>query len=142
MLMFLDSTKFQKDFNGGSSGVITRLSKQSTEGVALEKVCNFVSKVGERSFAEVVNNGRNISATLSLKPPVHMKYQTDESELVRFKKTFVGFMINPGMACNIQTSFEIEGYFSIKVTPIGANICFLEESEHMEIRDIVKEVGS
>lgn len=51
----------------------------------------------------------------------------------------MGIMINLGMSYNIQTSFEIEVYFSIKVTPIRANLCQLEESEFGEIRYLVRE---
>ncbi|CAK8531108.1 unnamed protein product [Lathyrus sativus] len=46
------------------------------------------------------------------------------------------------MTYNIQTSFEIEGYFSIKATPLGDNLCLLEESEHGEIRDLIREAES
>lgn len=43
------------------------------------------------------------------------------------------------MSYNIQTSFELESYFSIKVTPLGVNLCLLEEFEEGVIRDLIKE---
>lgn len=46
---------------------------------------------------------------------------------------------NPEMSYNIQTSFEVEGYFSIKVTPLGANLCLLEDLEEGAIKDLIKE---
>ncbi|CAL5199318.1 unnamed protein product [Lathyrus oleraceus] len=46
------------------------------------------------------------------------------------------------MSYNIQTSFNIGDYFSIKVTPLGANLCLLEESESIEIRDLIREAKS
>src|SRR3954468_14848507 len=43
------------------------------------------------------------------------------------------------MTYNIQNSFELEGYFAIKVTPLGANLCLLEEFEDGEIRNLIEE---
>lgn len=44
-----------------------------------------------------------------------------------------------GCAYNIQTSFEVEDFFSVKVIPMGANICFLEESESGVIEYFIRE---
>lgn len=43
------------------------------------------------------------------------------------------------MSYNIQIGFKIEGYFSIKVTPLGANFYLLEEFEEGEINNLIKE---
>lgn len=51
-------------------------------------------------------------------------------------------MIEPDMTYDIQTNFEVKGYFSIKVTPLGENIYLLEESEPGEIRKLIMEVKS
>lgn len=35
-------------------------------------------------------------------------------------------------------SFEIEGYFAIKVTPLGAHLCLLEEFKEGGIRNLIR----
>lgn len=52
-----------------------------------------------------------------------------EEDLVRFHKAFVGVVETPGDTYNMQERFANEGYFRVKVNPIGANLCLLEESE-------------
>lgn len=64
---------------------------------------------------------------------------SDKEELSRLRKVFVGVVFNSSKSYNIQSYFEIEGYFSIKVTPLGANLCLMEEVEKGAIRDLVKE---
>lgn len=62
--------------------------------------------------------------------------------MIKLRKAYVGVVLNLRMTYNIQTSFEIEGYFSIKVTPLSANLCLLEENEAFEIRDLIREAKS
>lgn len=57
------------------------------------------------------------------------------------KKVFVSFVENAGMSYNIQEAFNAEGYFSIKVSHLGANLCFLVELEVVEIEYIINEVS-
>lgn len=35
--------------------------------------------------------------------------------------------MNPGLTYNMQETFNMEGYLAIKVTPLRANLCLLEE---------------
>lgn len=51
-----------------------------------------------------------------------------------FKKAFVGATENPGMIYNIQNIFNMKGYFSIKVTPLGENLCLSRERDEGEIK--------
>ena len=76
------------------------------------------------------------------KPNVLLNYNSKKKELARFKKAFMDIMVNPVMYYNIQTSFKIEGYFTIKVTPLGVNLYLLEECEEGEIRDLLREYRS
>ncbi|CAI8603026.1 unnamed protein product [Vicia faba] len=57
----------------------------------------------------------------------------------RFQKAFVGKVTILGSAYKVQTYLEIEGYFGVKVTHLGANLCFLEESEEWVIEDLIGE---
>lgn len=45
------------------------------------------------------------------------------------------------MSYNIQEAFNVEGYFSIKVSHLGANLCFLVELEVVEMEYIINEVS-
>lgn len=45
------------------------------------------------------------------------------------EKAFTGKVVIPGSAYNIQTNFEMEGVFAVRITPLGANLCLLEELE-------------
>lgn len=45
---------------------------------------------------------------------------------------------NPWITYNIQDIFNSEGYFEIKVSPLGANLCFPEEREEGEIIVLVE----
>lgn len=43
------------------------------------------------------------------------------------------------MSYNIQEDFNKEGYFRIKVTSLGANLCLLEEMDVVEIVTLILE---
>lgn len=66
-------------------------------------------------------------------------FEIDRSDRERLEKAYVGVVLESGMAFNIRNSFEIEGYFLIKVTPMADNLCLLEESEEGEIKDLIRE---
>ncbi|CAK8572723.1 unnamed protein product [Lathyrus sativus] len=101
------------------------------------------SKVGARSFAKVVNvAGASSTTYIPRKTPVHISYNLEEDDIFRLNKAYVRVVNSPDMSYNIQTSFKTKGYFSIKVTPLGANLCLLEESEEGEIRDLIREAKS
>ncbi|CAI8613624.1 unnamed protein product [Vicia faba] len=68
-----------------------------------------------------------------------MEFDREMENLARFEKTFVGIVENPGMTYNIQESFNLEGYFNIKATPLRANLCLFEELVDGELEYLVKE---
>lgn len=84
----------------------------------------FGNRRGHKTFAGVV---RNISRNplLVLKPVVF--YHSSEKDKARFLKAYVGKVIILWSSYNIHTSFELEGLLTIKVTPLGANLCLLKE---------------
>ena len=86
-------------------------------------------KVGSKSFAKVV--GKNFDVVIhngGIKEE-RVKFTTKAEDAERFKREFMGFVVIPGSSYNIQTYFEVGRYFLIKVTPLGAYICLLEETE-------------
>lgn len=67
----------------------------------------------------------------------HMQFDIKEEKVVRFKKAFVAWQKNLRMTYNIQQAFQLEGYFTIKVTSLGANLCLIEEEEEGEIQALI-----
>lgn len=51
----------------------------------------------------------------------------------------MGKVCIPGSTYNFQTHLEMEGVFTIKVTPLGGNVCLLEEIDEGFIRDLIEE---
>lgn len=50
---------------------------------------------------------------------------------------YIGEVHHFGSSFNMQTNFEMEGYFQVRVFPLGPNLCLLEEGEEGEIEDLV-----
>ncbi|CAI8614642.1 unnamed protein product [Vicia faba] len=61
-------------------------------------------------------------------PTIYLKFFVEEDELSRFKKAYIRVMENSGLPYSMQKMFHLEGYLFVKVTPLGAYVCFLEES--------------
>lgn len=68
-----------------------------------------------------------------------MQFNLEDEDLVRFNKSYVGVVESPGMTCDIQETFYMEGYFTIKVTPLGTNPCLLEDGRKGELKALVNE---
>lgn len=51
-------------------------------------------------------------------------------------------MLFSGESYNIQTHLEIAGFLSIKVHPLGENLCLLEEMEKGVIHELISEASS
>lgn len=102
--------------------------KRETRRQGTEKSISYVDAVSNRVLKE---DTRTEAEAFS--------YEAKEVDINRLKKAFVGVVHQSGMSYNIQNSFELEGYFSIKVTPLGANLCLLEEVEDGEISNLIRE---
>lgn len=48
-------------------------------------------------------------------------FRTSEEVRYRWKRDFVGEVLIPDASYNIQTHLETEGFFSVKVHPLGRN---------------------
>lgn len=59
--------------------------------------------------------------------------------MVRFKKAFVGVLEKAGSTYNIQEAFNIEGFFGNKITPLGANLCLMEEETKRALKSLIEE---
>lgn len=79
---------------------------------------------GERcSYAQVNRaNVHNHSCT-------QLVFNRGLEDLNRFDKALVGVVVIPGSSYCIQDSLYGEGYFNVIASPLGANMCLLEEKE-------------
>lgn len=54
----------------------------------------------------------------------------------RLQRALVGKVIIQGSSYNMQVALEMEGYYAIKVTPLGESLCLLEETQEGFLADI------
>lgn len=68
-----------------------------------------------------------------------MEYNALDSVLQRFNKAYIGILENSSMTYNNQKLFNIDGYFIIKTTVLGANSCLLKEHGEGELNVLVSD---
>lgn len=68
-------------------------------------------------------------------------YNASEEELSSFKKMYVGVMKDAGSTHMVQEWFSMQGFFSVKVTPMGANLVLLEEMEEGIIPALIEDAS-
>ncbi|KAI5411675.1 hypothetical protein KIW84_056664 [Lathyrus oleraceus] len=74
----------------------------------------------------------------SKKEVIHLEYNHEEEEFwKRFNNAFMGEVENVGMTYNIQYLFQKEGFFCIKVTPLGGNLRLLEGRKEGAFENLV-----
>lgn len=91
------------------------------------------------------SDGRSYAVTTNMKPqfssaiPLHQLVfeKIDEEVYIRFNKAFVGKVEKVGLTYNIQDVFDMEGYFGVKVTPLGAKLCLLEDHGDGDLDDLI-----
>ncbi|KAI5411580.1 hypothetical protein KIW84_056589 [Lathyrus oleraceus] len=74
--------------------------------------------------------------------PIILKFTSNEVELSRFHKAFIGVVENIDLTYRMQDIFHSEGYFSVKVTPLDTNLCMLEKLEDGDIKALIEEASS
>lgn len=57
---------------------------------------------------------------------VCLDFAAGSEDKARFKKSYVEEAITQGKSYSIQDILYGEGYFNVKVIPLGANLCILE----------------
>jgi hypothetical protein len=70
---------------------------------------------------------------------VILKYEAEEKEVARLLKTYVGEANSPGTTYNIQNAFHSQGYFGVKVTPLGSNLALLAGQEEGEVETLMED---
>lgn len=67
----------------------------------------------------------------------HVQFNIEDYDMFIFERAFIEVVENAGMRYNTQEVFHTEGYFRFKVTPLGENLCFLEEIKEGEIKALI-----
>jgi hypothetical protein len=95
---------------------------------------------GKASFAQVVkkSDGLKVDGNQSR---VAFEFEVGDKELERFNKAFVGVTAEAGMSYNIQNAFHAQGYFGVKVTPLGSNLTLLEGQEDGEVEALLEDAS-
>lgn len=111
------------------------------------------SKGGDRkdivSYANAVKYGRR--QTIPPEKPkvvyyrksniVELCYNVSEEDMRRCNNMYVGVVKTPSSTHSVQERFSMQGFFSIKVTPLGANKVLLEEMDEGIIQDLISDAN-
>jgi hypothetical protein len=98
------------------------------------------NQVHQQSYAIAVKQGKTMKQDNTQKRVI-LSFEAAKADVSRLQKAFIGEVIQPGMSYNIQNAFHRQGYFGVKVTPLGANLTLLEgqgEGEVQALRDDAK----
>jgi hypothetical protein len=111
-----------------------------SKSIALNKrSLSFVSRDHKSfSYAQAVRKG-DVSNRGSFKQKVFLSYEAEKNAIDKYAKAFVGVAANPGMTYNIQNAFHAQGYFGVKVTPLGSNLALLEGQEEGEVEALMED---
>ncbi|GAU10269.1 hypothetical protein TSUD_423290, partial [Trifolium subterraneum] len=99
-------------------------------------VHHHVKTVEENTYARAVRSWGTMSKGGSLKRVV-TSYEAEKDDMSRLEKVFIGVVVNPGMTYNIQNYFHTQGYFGVKVTPLGSNLVLLEGHAEGEVQALL-----
>lgn len=128
--------RFERKWSNGSVGV------KGGSGEIRQGVPELHSSRRNMEVRECVSYARVMEAGTGGKKDMNsrlMDFVTQGGEKNILAKAFVGVVSNPGSSCNVHIHFEMEGIFSIKVTPMGANLCLLVDMEEGFISDLIGE---
>jgi hypothetical protein len=118
-------TSFNKKRNGSHHDVPNALPSSSIKPGT--EVNSFAQVVKRGVFARLGEGSKHIN----------LSYEAEKHDLLKLKKAFVGEVKQPGMTYRIQNAFHMQGYFGVKVTPLGSTLTLLEEQEEGEIQALM-----
>ncbi|XP_058775265.1 uncharacterized protein LOC131649523 [Vicia villosa] len=88
------------------------------------------------SYVEVVSKDLEGRGSMETENDV-VQFKSSDVLRGRLEKAYVAKVCIPGSAHTIQTHFEMEGVFAVKVSPLGSSMCLLEELEDGFIEDLI-----
>lgn len=68
-----------------------------------------------------------------------MEFFTNKDESMRFSKAYIGEVLDSGTTYSMEERFYAEGFFTIKVVPLGANLCILEDVKENFLEQTMKD---
>ncbi|CAK8534101.1 unnamed protein product [Lathyrus sativus] len=92
-----------------------------------------------RSFAKVVRGDYPKFIDRAKVGGQCTKLELDDEWSRRLNRMRVGEVMKDGNAFNIQKLIFEEGYFNIKVTPLGASLCLMEDTSGGDLEGFIKE---
>ncbi|XP_058759866.1 uncharacterized protein LOC131633166 [Vicia villosa] len=123
----------------GKGRVAPWLQEKAPPRMNRDFVPNYVDK--NKSFAEVVGKCK-VKDHKEEEVKECLNYISSEAIKKRWKKAYIGEVQFAGETYNVQTHLEVEGFFLIKVHPLGAKLCLLEEIEEGVIEELINEASS
>ncbi|CAI8595928.1 unnamed protein product [Vicia faba] len=86
-----------------------------------------------KNYAQVVNNNyskRSWGVMEQAKKIMfaHLEYNLEDADMERFHNAYIGVVENLGVTYNMQEYFNMEGFFGVKVTPMGEIYVFLRKA--------------
>ncbi|KAI5438061.1 hypothetical protein KIW84_023976 [Lathyrus oleraceus] len=94
--------------------------------------CRHGFQSGKRGCKPTMSIKTYAQALGNKKYSVELKFNMKKEDMVRFEKAFVGVVEKLGSTYNMQDALYAEGYFWIKATPLGTNLCLLEENDDID----------
>ncbi|XP_058733329.1 uncharacterized protein LOC131604933 [Vicia villosa] len=133
----------------GRKSQVGAAQKETTRRFVVKSVDRKANQVVKGiSYADVISSGvsganiaKGVITDVGRQQP-SISFASSEECKLRWKKSFVGEVLFPGETYNIQTHLEIEGFFLVKVHPMGANLCMLEEMEEGVIQELLNDASS
>lgn len=102
----------------------------------------------KKSYAQVIHNdekdGKNARPWMHWKEKekekplfVHLQFNIEEEGFNGIHKAFTRVVVEPGSTYSMQKKFHSKSHFTIKISPLGANLCLMEENEDGELKALV-----
>lgn len=107
-----------------------------------QRVNNYRARNGENARMFNRNRRRGGLRRDKQKKEAHkglLCYDVGDEEMNRFRKMYVGYVKQSGTSYMMQEWINMQGVFSIKITPIGANSVLMEDIEEGAIENAIKE---
>ncbi|MCH85835.1 hypothetical protein A2U01_0006687, partial [Trifolium medium] len=92
----------------------------------------------KNTYAHVVRTGEVLNQG-GRQQHIALSYEAVKDDFLRLQKAFIGVVAHPGMSYNIQNAFHSQGYFGVKVTPLGSNLTLLEGQEDGEVQALMED---
>lgn len=104
-----------------------------------------IGGLSNQTFADILEKGKDEGkeGEQSNKPVANKSfiYFSDQDERKKFVNSKVGVVKEPGLVYGVNQSLIEEGIFTIVATPLGPNLCLLEETIEGDLDLLLKYVG-